>query len=88
LVEISFLGHRICHYQILRQDANKDGVVEWLRPNTSDSLRKFMGKAIYLINFIPMYVTTAPSLKDMLTPCNTKLNWTPYNEEKWIKFKG
>jgi hypothetical protein len=78
--EISFSQHKIRHNQILRQDTHKEGIVEWLRPNTSDQLRKLMGKVDYLRKFIPTYATYASTLTDMLTPHNTELDWIPDNQ--------
>jgi hypothetical protein len=82
LVEFSFLGHKICHSQILWEDTHMGGVVEWLRQNISDNMRKFMGNANYLRKFIPMYATYASPLTDLLTPRYTQFNCTSNTLEK------
>jgi len=71
-------------------ESKVEAIVEWPAPETVKQLRSFLGMAIFLRTFLPLYSETSAPLADLLK--NTKhgqhrLNWTLECELAFAKIK-
>ena len=87
-IELSFLGHHVCAERISPLPSAVDAIVNFVKPEKQQALRRYLGMVNYYHRFIPHCASKLTPLNNLLTAANeghTRLSPKSNFDLKWDK---
>lgn len=85
--ELPYLGYILSSEGLRPNPDRVEAIVNFERPSSLRSLRRFLGMANYYRRFIPNFSTLSVPLTDLLRKKPKTLNWTAITEQAFLQLK-